>query len=73
VSTAKYLLTSDVARRLEITDERVRQLVAEGKLPVAATAGDRRPIALFNVRDVEWALANRDALAGARDARRSRG
>jgi len=60
----QYLLTSDAALRLGVTDERVRQLVAERRLRVAAVAGERKPIALFNADEV-------DALAGWRDGSRS--
>lgn len=68
--TPKYVLTSDAAEILGVSDERVRQLVTEGRLSVAAMAGRRKPIALFDVSDVEALAGGRASAALDRAARR---
>jgi len=66
----EFLLTCDAAEILGVTDDRVRQLVVEGRLSVAATAGRRKPIALFDAEAVEALAGGRANAAVDRAARR---
>lgn len=70
VPTPNFLLTCDAAEILGVTDDRVRQLVVEGRLSVAATAGRRKAIALFAAADVEALAGGRANAAIERAARR---
>ena len=71
VPTTK-LTTADVAAILGVGDERVRQLVSEGKL-VAETVGVRAPIYVFERAAVEALRGSRDAATLVRETSSRRG
>lgn len=54
---AELLQSGDVARRLGISPERVRQLENAGKLPAKRTASGHR---IFRTEDVERLAAERE-------------
>jgi DNA-binding transcriptional MerR regulator len=61
-SSEEFLMTSDAARRLEVSSQRIIQLEREGKLPAIRAANGTR---LFRAADIERLRQEREEKRGA--------